>query len=149
MEVYIPFWFTLKLEPSLKNGARHIYTFIKLTRHLGKKYLNIIDPVISRNAYFAHPENILLSMLSDPRKSVREKAVERIHARSVHNNVDVRYFHVFPINFEATDYIEMSDCNTQDITAPPILASVSSEELLLGIDKKKQKWDFYDFPIHT
>ena len=100
MNIYIPFWFAVKLKSSIKEGARHFHKFIKLTRYLDKKYLKVIDPVISRNAYFGHPENILLSMLSDPSLDVRQEAIEKIiEARRTNDNAAVRRFHVVPLNF--------------------------------------------------
>ncbi|GBO34573.1 hypothetical protein AVEN_78988-1 [Araneus ventricosus] len=38
----------------------------------------VVDPVISRNAFMAHPENLLLSMLADERWHIRELALRRI-----------------------------------------------------------------------
>lgn len=38
----------------------------------------IIEKVIQNNAYFAHPENLLLTMLIDKRKHIREIAVKII-----------------------------------------------------------------------
>ena len=31
----------------------------------------IVDPVIQRNSYFVHPENLLLSMMTDDRPDIR------------------------------------------------------------------------------
>ncbi|GBL87332.1 hypothetical protein AVEN_270579-1 [Araneus ventricosus] len=49
----------------MKDGARHLWHFISSSQYLAKKYRDIIEPVISRNAYFAAPENMLLAMLTD------------------------------------------------------------------------------------
>jgi hypothetical protein len=43
-----------------------------------KTHLGVIDPVISRNAFFATPENILIAMLTDDRAYIRTIAVRRI-----------------------------------------------------------------------
>ena len=39
---------------------------------------NQIDRIIQRNAYFAHPENILLCMLTDKRQHIRDFALRSI-----------------------------------------------------------------------
>ena len=39
---------------------------------------NVIDPVIQRNAVFAHPENMFLAMLTDDRDSIQHVAHRRI-----------------------------------------------------------------------
>ena len=130
MNVYVPFWFTVKLKSSIKDGARHLHKFIKLTRYLDK-YLDLIDAVISRNAYFAHPENILLSMLSDHRLKVRQDAIKKIiEARNNNDNAAVCNFHVAPLNYKACEYFEMIDFSSANITPPPVLACILSEQLL-------------------
>ncbi|CAH0555078.1 unnamed protein product [Brassicogethes aeneus] len=35
---------------------------------------SVVDPVLKRNSYFAHPENLLLSMLTDNKKLIQEIA---------------------------------------------------------------------------
>lgn len=56
MGVYIPFWSIVKIKPSVNEDT-------SLSRFLVKRYLNLIDAVVRRKAYFTHPENILLSMI--------------------------------------------------------------------------------------
>ena len=38
---------------------------IKNLRYQMDELKAIVDPVIQRNSYFAHPENLLLSMMTD------------------------------------------------------------------------------------
>ncbi|GBM24911.1 hypothetical protein AVEN_23445-1 [Araneus ventricosus] len=45
-----------------RDGARHLWHFVRSSRYLPKKHRDIIEPVISRNAYFAAPENMVLAM---------------------------------------------------------------------------------------
>lgn len=45
---------------------------ISASRYLSTELKAIIDPVIQRNSYFAHPENLFLAMLTDPQKHIRE-----------------------------------------------------------------------------
>lgn len=147
MRVYIPFWFKVKTEKSIKDGARHIHYFIELTRYLDKKYLDVIDSTIARNAFFAHPESVLLSMITDKRRNIREDAINKIlKARSECNNQGiVRRFQVPTLNFQASDYTDMVDLGS--VTSPPALSHISSEELLLSVDNIH--WDFNNFPNHT
>ena len=72
MKVYAPMWFTIKLESSCKDGSRHLWRTIVLSRYMSDELKAIIDPVIQRNAYFGCSENMLLAMLSDDRKEIRE-----------------------------------------------------------------------------
>ena len=47
-------------------------------RKLGKKVQKIIQKTLQKNAYFTHPEAILLSMLEDSDQVVRAQAVNTI-----------------------------------------------------------------------
>ncbi|KAK4880727.1 hypothetical protein RN001_008873 [Aquatica leii] len=61
-----------------------------------------------RNAFFAHPENLLLSMLSDEQKHVRELAARRIlKARKSSESLQHRVFEVPKINLNASSYIDL------------------------------------------
>lgn len=51
--------------PSCCERTRHIWLLIKLTGNLGDELKQIIDPINRRNAYFSHPENIILSIITD------------------------------------------------------------------------------------
>jgi len=84
MKVHAPMWFIIKNNSSIKYGARHLWSSIHKSRYLSDELELIVDPVIQRNAFFSHPENILLSIITDDRKAVRELKMGRIlHARPV------------------------------------------------------------------
>ncbi|CAK1579256.1 unnamed protein product [Parnassius mnemosyne] len=78
VKVYAPTWFSIKTHPSCKDGARHLYKLISASRYLTAELKAVIDPVIIRNGYFAHPENLLLAMLIDSQQHIRELAARRI-----------------------------------------------------------------------
>ena len=40
--------------------------------------LEIVKPVVNRNAFMAHPDNILLAALVDRKSSVREQALRKV-----------------------------------------------------------------------
>lgn len=83
MKVYAPFWFLVKSQPLAIYGSRHIFQYIQWTRQLPESVQNILRPSISRNAFYCHPENILLSMITDEDKAMRIAGYEKIlHARN-------------------------------------------------------------------
>ena len=89
-----------------------------------KKLKMVIDPVIQRNAYFANPENILLAMISDEQKHIRELAMRRIlRARS--ESYGIRHFKIPPLRFDATEYFNLIDWQSCDVTEPPLLSEIS------------------------
>ncbi|KAK4873982.1 hypothetical protein RN001_013342 [Aquatica leii] len=84
MNVYAPIWFSIKSQPTCNYGAKHLLKFIRLSRYLEKGLRDIVDPVIQRNGFFGHHENIILSMISDERKHRQKLGLRRIlKAKSV------------------------------------------------------------------
>ena len=70
--VYAPIWFAIKSHSSCKDGARHFHQLEARSRFLSQEHKTIIDPVLHRNSYFAHPENMILAMMTDHRPHVGE-----------------------------------------------------------------------------
>lgn len=131
VKVYTPLWFQIKCNPSCVNGSQNLFELIKRSRYLSDELKSIIDPVIQRNGYFGHPENILLTMLGDERKHIRELALRRILKARLKLRLPnkIRYFKLPPLNFKAEDYIDLiswQDCN---ITEPPLTFKYSEKEL--------------------
>ncbi|KAK4881795.1 hypothetical protein RN001_005114 [Aquatica leii] len=84
---------------------------------------------VKRNAFFAHPENLLLSMLCDEQKHVRELAARRIlKARKSSESLQLRVFEVPKINLNASSYIDLIDWQ-QSYSQPPILTNVPDKTL--------------------
>ncbi|GBN78737.1 hypothetical protein AVEN_129489-1 [Araneus ventricosus] len=106
MKVYTPNWFNIKSKHSLKDGAKHVWNTISRSRYLSQDLKDVVDGVICRNSFFAHPENIFLCMLKDERPHIRELAARRIikFRESSSNVKSVRVFLLPKLNFEAADY---------------------------------------------
>ena len=129
MKGYFQMWFTIKSKPSCTEGARHLWQTIHLLRYASSEIKAIVYPVIQRNGFFGHPENLLLSMISDSRPHVRKLGLLRImKARSL-IKANIRQFSIPEINFEATDYIELIDWQKCKLTEPPITTCISDEFL--------------------
>ena len=62
----------------------------------------MIQQSIQHNCYFAHPENVFLTMLGDDNKAIRAKAVNMIskvrrnNEREAHNDTSIESF-IFPV----------------------------------------------------
>src|SRR6218665_3585727 len=130
-------YFTIKCNPSCKDGTRHVHKSIVLSRYLSDDILAIIDPVIHRNAYFGHCENVLLSMITDERPVIRELALCRIlKARNSKATRTVRRFKVPQLNFEVSDYTELIN-RTDEVTEPPVIMTISDAQLKTSIAEKE------------
>ena len=104
-------WFKIKSKWSCVDGAQHVFETIVLSRFLPTHLRSVVDPVIQRNAYFSHPENLLLGMLKIERKHIRELALKRIqkHERNSSTDVIVKQSEVPKLNFDVQDYTEIID----------------------------------------
>jgi len=90
----------------------------------------IVKPYISRSAYFAHSENILLAMLADSDDGKRCRAVDMILQCRSKSKVKspIRQFRVPEIRYDASDYVDLIDWN--DMSEPPITMKLSDEEIM-------------------
>ena len=147
MPVYAPVWFYIKTKPKCYNGSVHLHKLIKLSRYLPAYLKKIVDPVLQRNAYFAHPENILICMLCDDRARIRELAVQRILAAVARSKLKegIRVFRVPKINLNAKDYTNLIDWKKVNITEPPLTSRLSEQELR-SLYKNKH---LINLPCHT
>ena len=75
---YAPSWFQIKTHPKYTDGPKNFMAMVQFSRKLGKKLQKIVQEVLQRNGYFAHPEAILLAMLADDDEDIRARAVNQI-----------------------------------------------------------------------
>ena len=107
---YVPMWFEIKCQPSIKDASKNLWKSISLSAYLKEDLAKCIQKVIQNNAYFAHPEN-LLAMLCDEKQKIRKLAVSRmISARKSTGKSILRKFEVPLLNSdEKKDYTELID----------------------------------------
>lgn len=152
------------MKPSCTQGARHLFDTVRMSRYLPEELKVVVDPVIQRNAYFGHPENILLAMLTDERKHIRELGFRRIlkarateklpkkitKKRKSTETKAIREFAIPKLNFEATDYVDLINWQESHVTEPPLTKNISDEDLkLLVATGDIPVADFPKFPCHT
>ena len=81
IDIYSPAWFDVVQNPSVLNGSRIFHRLVISLEAFPFKvaHKEIIKASINWNSYFAHPENVLLSMLTDEAKpKLRKKAANII-----------------------------------------------------------------------
>lgn len=151
VEVYAPFWFLVKCHPHFYEGPRHFFKLIEMISHLRNDIKTIIQTVVQDNAYFAHKENVLVAMLVDSDKAIRQKAVNLIMSSRQLQLNSIRTFEKPHINFDASDYTEMVDMNDEDGIEPPITKNLSIDQIV-ECTKTPQNIVFnmlYGIPCHT
>ena len=103
--------FNLK-KSTVKDDAKNLFEIVKSTKQLTTECQKIIYPVIQRNFYFAHPGNLLLTIICDDDKTIRQLGWLKIRkARSVRENntttAEIRTFNIPMLNFRAAKYYEL------------------------------------------
>ena len=150
MKVYAPAWFLIKFQSASEYGTINLFRTIEMMRSLAPDIQEIVKPTIQRNAFYAHPENILLAMVCDERPHIRELAWRRIKkAREQEKGKTVRKFTIPQLNFDAPCYSQLiSWQEVPTVTEPPLTRNISEDELeeLIMTKSKKQ---FDTMPCHT
>ena len=133
---YAPIWFHIKSHSSCIDGAKNLFFIIQLLKYQPEEIQHIVQPVIERNAFWAHPENVLLSAISDNDTSFKQIAISKIiQAREVVRHIcqsDVRKFIPPKINFDAPNYFALIE-DDAIITPPPLLSEFTDEQLIASI----------------
>ena len=148
---YAPVWFRIKSKPICTDGPKNMFYAISLLRELPEYDQKVISDVLQRNAYFCHPENLLLSMLADSDMHIRQKAVKtildiRTKISSSFGQIEIRSFNIPSIRFTAETYVHMIDWETSLITEPPFTKHLSEEILLNSVCTPME---IPSYPCHT
>lgn len=133
VKVYAPFWFLVKSQPKAIYGSRHVFKYICWIRQLPMDVQAIVQLSIRINAYFFHPENILLSMITDEDPFIRADGYEKIDSARQEPPPTLRKFHMSRskeiIKFGSVTYPQMIDWNQFKITEPPCLQFFDDDQL--------------------
>ena len=128
-QVYFPLWFQIKSKRKLSDGPKSLFNLYKRIHNFSNlKVQNIALEVIERNAFFAHPENILLGMVADPDESICNAAVDKIvmhiknhEAKATElieegsKNMAICRFEVTQTNCKAQSYHNMANIDAEKI----------------------------------
>ena len=128
---YVPNWFDIKRNGSVTSGAQLLFKSIDRLKKLPESVRKISEPVIQRNCYFGHHENILLSMIFDNKQAIRLLGWQRIKKARTSNSVrsSIRAFRLPEINFNAESYIDMVKWQDIVYTEPPLTTVFSDHQI--------------------
>lgn len=157
MWVYAPSHFAIKYQSSCLFGPIHLMNIIKTVRFLDAPYKKTVFDTIARNAFFAHPENVIIAVLNDENYDIRYRGWKKVlEIRNFSNdNKSPREFKVPPLNFDAHHYTEMVEWETSIKYLPPILCNFefNSDDAKIYAEKRLWNHDFaFDLkkvPCHT
>ena len=149
MTNYIVMWFRLKQRPSICEAPRHLHAQLQLLKLLPPQVMSIAKNNIARNAYWAHPECLLLSMLTDSSEQVRSVAVDKILSiREVrgHGDKSTRKFLIPELRFDAADYTDMIDWSSEALYEPCLTVGLTNSQVT---DLKYTALSLPSYPAHT
>ena len=133
---YVPAWFHVKEHWRSVDGSRNLHFIATLLKQLPSSMRDVVIPVFQRNAYFANPENILLSMITDEGLVIRKRAVALIQkardtTMKISNTTNIREYLIPPIDINAGHYSELIDWDDDELilTEPPMFAELSNTEI--------------------
>ena len=114
MKVYIPSWFQIKVNWRIKDGPANLFDMATRARKLEVNDRDLVFQRIQCNAYFLHPENVLLSMIADVNLIIQKLGWKRLKkARDqmirLGGSTGIRCFDVPKVIFEANSYHEAID----------------------------------------
>lgn len=151
MKVYVPMYFNVKYYSSVIYGSALLGKFIRSTQYLPQNLREIVNNVVQNNAYFAHPENVLLTMLFDDRKSVRERCINKIlHIRNnLSDPSSPRTYRKPCLNYDCSDYTDMIDLDDNSILyEPPFTLNIPYDHLLAYMDFEDPPLPDPEIPAH-
>lgn len=122
----------MKSQPLAIHGSRHVFKYISWIRQLPEDVQLVIRPTIECNAYYFHPENILLSMITDPDQIIQSDGYEKIKKARLEPQPIVRQFYIPKqgiIKFDSNSYTKMINWNKVKITEPPCLQFYTEDQL--------------------
>ena len=146
LSLYFPGWFRYRHHSHIQDGSKNFYYLVELARDLPEAAdRETAQEVLQRNSFWAHPENIVVSMMGDEDKEVRREAVNWVkRAREEFDQENhPRQFFTPQVDFSATSYTKMVDWDSLPCTEPPLTRDMSEPELEEVVDKGHR---FQDFP---
>ena len=116
VKAYFPMVFDVHINPKFWNGSIHLFNYVRRAKAcLNKQHFEIVKKCFINNAYFFHPENILmcayLSPLSPAKTKLRAlKIILKAREKYVENTDNVRPF-ILPtadqLNFDTNDFFDV------------------------------------------
>ena len=132
VQVYFSIFFDIKVKHSIVDGPYHILKLLRLFNQQPDKVRDATAKYIRSGSWFAHPEAIILTMLSNKDREEREFAVDRvmeIRAGSEKGDESVRPRKTPNINLETTTLRGLIDWEKETLYEPIFTCSLSLNDL--------------------
>ena len=102
-----------------------------LLSNLHPDLAKLLKPVIQRSSYWAHPEVLLLAMLTDESLPTRERAMPLVLQCRLREDTpgQVRPFHLAAVQWEPADYTQIIDWERETVSKPPISLTMTDDDI--------------------
>ena len=161
LQCYTPSLVNIKQTPHCTNGTRHIWNILQLAKSLLEEdhpeVFSVVVDCLENNAYNFHPEQVVLSMITDTDKNIRDEGgqlIEKFRGQDKERKEEasgLKKIRTFKkpknINLDAkhySDVVDFGDFDKFDVCSPPILRDYSIEE----IKNRNFKDGFKTVPSH-
>ena len=122
-------WFDIKCHSDIFSGPKLFHRSIVRLRNVAQDNQEILRPVLQRNSYFAHPENIVLSMLSDTCQEIRTEAINLIKMSRDKRPELIREFRTPTISFSSESWTKMVNLTDYNDIEPPLTRSLQMSQI--------------------
>ena len=132
-QVYLPMYFSIKVQHHIVYGARHLLTLLRLWRQQDPAVQGATKHYVKIEAWWAHSEPLLLTMLSSDDASDRTFAISKIlsiRGSAEIGSSSIRYYDKpKSVNMMATSCKELISWDEEQLSEPVFTASLSTSEL--------------------
>ena len=129
---YFKLYYDIKVKHLMTDAPRHVLTGVKLLRQQPMVVRKVITPHIQSGAWYAHPENLLLSLLSSSDRAEREFGVEKVltaRGSNVYGDNSPRPRHTPPLNFSAEILVDLIQWDKTEVMEPSLTTHLSRAEI--------------------
>ena len=144
---YVPCWFAIKLKPYIADASSHVLLAVQLLRVLPKTTQAIVAPYVK--SWHAHPENLLVSLLSSENGAHRKFAVDKIlelRCGDDEGDTSPRIFHPPALNLGAEDLLDLIDWNKEGLSESCLTCHLTIAEIE---ELRETPLQVPRFPSHT
>ena len=137
LQFYFKIYYDIKVRHLIVDAPDHVLTSLRILRTQPKKVKDAITPFVKSGAWFAHPECLILSLLSSPIISERKFAIDQVlklrKGREFGDN-SVRPRVTPKLNLSATSLSTLISWAPGKVQEPSFTCGLSTSEIL-GFEK--------------
>lgn len=150
VQVYLPMFYEIKVKHHIRYGPIHLLKLFRLWRQQDESVRDASRKYLKDEAWWAHPEALLVSLLCSSEPTEREFAVNKImelRQGEEMGSTSVREFKVpSSVNLEATNLLDIINWGDENITEPVFTSKLTTSQL---ISLKSTPLSLPDFVLHT